>query len=106
MHLLLVGVNHRTTPVELRERLDFQARGLATALRALVDRGAVGEAVVLSTCNRAEIYAASDDAATRADLAEFISEFHSIDHALVQPHVYNLSGVEAARHLFRVASGL
>ena len=55
MHLFLLGVSHRTTPVELREQLDFATRGLGTALSALAARPATSEAVVLSTCNRAEI---------------------------------------------------
>ena len=59
MHLVLVGISHRTAPVELRERIDFQARGLEASLRALAARGAVREAVVLSTCNRAELYGVS-----------------------------------------------
>ena len=50
MRLLLVGISHRTAPVELRERVDFQARDLATALRALSERGSAHEAVVVSTC--------------------------------------------------------
>ena len=57
MHLFLVGISHRTAPVELRERLDFQARGVDRALtRAGARRGSTREAVVLSTCNRAELY--------------------------------------------------
>ena len=82
MHLLLVGISHQTAPVELRERLDFQVRGVDRALRALAARGSTREAVVLSTCNRAEMYVACDDvAATRADLVSFVSEFHGVDRA-------------------------
>ena len=107
MHLLLVGVSHRTAPVELRERLDFQTRGVGLALPALVARGSVREAVVLSTCNRAEIYTACDDLGhARPDLVSFISDFHAIDRGIVAPHVYDFSDLEAARHLFHVAAGL
>ena len=60
MRLLLVGISHRTAPVELREQLDFQAQGVDVALRALSERTSVKEAIVLSTCNRAEVYAACD----------------------------------------------
>ena len=66
MHLLLVGISHRTAPVELRERVDFQARGVADALGALAARGSTREAVVLSTCNRAELYVACDEALAHA----------------------------------------
>jgi glutamyl-tRNA reductase len=107
MHLLLVGISHRTAPVELRERLDFQARGLDNAVRALADRGAAVENVVLSTCNRAEVYAACDEVDhARGELVKFICEFHAIDRSVVLPHLYELTELEAARHLFRVAAGL
>ena len=107
MHLLLVGISHRTAPVELRERVDFQARGVELALQALASRGSTREAVVLSTCNRAEVYAACDELGhARTDLVSFVSDFHAVDRAIVAPHVYDLSGLDAARHLFRVAAGL
>jgi glutamyl-tRNA reductase len=107
MHLLLVGISHRTAPVELRERIDFQGRGLEQALRAVAARGSAREAVVLSTCNRAEVYAACDDLpGARADLGRFLAEFHGIEPADVAPHVYDVADLDAARHLFRVAAGL
>ena len=107
MRLLLVGISHRTAPVELRERLDFQARGVEVALQALAARGTAREAAVLSTCNRAEVYVACDELGpARTDLVSFVSDFHGVDHATVAPHIYDLTDLEAARHLFRVASGL
>ncbi len=107
MRLLLVGISHRTAPVELRERLDFHTRGVDSALRALTARGAVREAVVLSTCNRAEVYAACEAAdEARADIVEFMSDFHGIETTAVMPHVYDSRDLDAARHLFRVAAGL
>ena len=106
MHLLLVGLSHRTAPIELRERVDFQGR-LEPALRALAARGSALEAVVVSTCNRAELYVACDDvAAARADLAAFVGEFHGVDHSDVAPHVYDVQDLDVARHLFRVSAGL
>jgi glutamyl-tRNA reductase len=107
VRLLLTGISHRTAPIELRERVDFQARGLSAALQALRARGSVREAVVLSTCNRAEIYAACDDVeAARVDLADFVSAFHGVDRATLSPHVYEAVDTDVARHLFRVAAGL
>jgi glutamyl-tRNA reductase len=107
MHLLLVGISHRTAPVELRERVDFQARDLSTALRALSERGSAREAVVVSTCNRAEMYVACDDAEpTRNDLMRFLSEFNQVASAEIAPHIYDVTDLDAARHLFRVAAGL
>lgn len=107
MHLLLVGLSHKTAPVELRERVDFHVHGINRALEALAARGSTREAVVLSTCNRAELYVACDDvAATRADLVLFVGEFHGLERPVVAPHVYDISDLDAARHLFRVAAGL
>jgi glutamyl-tRNA reductase len=107
MHLLLVGVSHRTAPIEVRERVDFHAQGLEPALRALSARIANREAVVLSTCNRAELYVACEDVErARAELVSFLGDFHGLDAAALAPHVYDVSDLEAARHLFRVAAGL
>ena len=107
MHLLLVGISHRTAPVELRERVDFQARGVADALRALAERGSAREAVVVSTCNRAELYVACDEAATtRLDLVRFVSDFNGIAPGDIAPHIYDVTDLDVARHLFRVAAGL
>ena len=110
MHLLLLGISHRTAPIELRERVDFQARGLENALRALAARsaqGATGEMAVLSTCNRAELYVACEDVqAARAELVAFVGAFHGVDVPSLEPHIYQGADLEAARHLFRVAAGL
>ena len=107
MHLLLVGISHRTAPVELRERVDFQARGVADALKALAERGSAREAVVVSTCNRAELYVACDEAAAaRQDLVRFVSDFNGVAAADIAPHVYDVTDLDVARHLFRVAAGL
>ena len=107
MHLLLIGISHRTAPVELRERLDFHARGVEGALRAIGARGATREALVLSTCNRAEVYAACEDiAGARADLVSFLVEFHGVERAAIAPHLYELTDLDVARHLFRVSAGL
>src|SRR5215831_21018784 len=91
MHLLLVGISHKTAPVELRERVDFQARDLGAVLQALSQRGSAHEAVVVSTCNRAEIYVACDEpGATRQDLARFVSEFNDVAPGDVGPHLYDV----------------
>src|SRR4051812_26135198 len=107
MHLLLVGISHRTAPVDLRERIDFQTRGVGQALRGVAGLGSTREAVIVSTCNRAEIYAAADDLPRAAsDLVDFIGGFSGVSHADIEPHVYRVEDVETARHLFRVAAGL
>jgi glutamyl-tRNA reductase len=107
VHLLLVGASHRTAPVELRERLDFSSRGLDDALRALSGRRSTSEAVVVSTCNRAEVYVACEDPpVTSEDLLTFFSEFHQLPASEIRPHFYSHVDRDAARHLFRVSSGL
>jgi glutamyl-tRNA reductase len=106
MHILVLGLSHRTAPVDLRERVDFKGQ-VEAALGALASRGSTHEAVVLSTCNRAEVYAASSDVgATRADLVSFMSDFHGVDYANLAPHLYDLVDLDSVRHLFRVAAGL
>jgi glutamyl-tRNA reductase len=107
MHVLLVGVSHRTTPVELRERLDFSTRGVDRALAALADAPAHEEAAIVSTCNRVELYVGCKDVdAARAGIERFISEFHGVAPGELAPHLYAKVGPEAVRHLFRVAAGL
>lgn len=106
MRLFAVGVSHHTAPVELREAVDFARKGVDAAIAALVARGIGDETVVLSTCNRAEIYAVSDSDAAVDAVSRFFSEYHGIDAAALQDHLYCRRGSDAARHLFRVAAGL
>ena len=107
MDLLLLGVSHHTAPVDLRERVDFSRRGLTEALRELAACPSPAEAVVLTTCNRAEIYVGCDDTeTTQRDLARFMSRFHDVPEHELASHLYVHTGVDVARHLFRVAAGL
>ena len=106
MRLFAIGLSHRTAPVELRERVDFSRAGLDAALLALSAGGESVEAVVLSTCNRAEIYTAVESAACAEKIGRFISGYHRIDYGSVAGHLYFHQGADAAKHLFRVAAGL
>lgn len=106
MRLFVVGLSHRTAPVALRERVDFARGGLDAALQALSACGACRESVVLSTCNRAEIYAVGDGEEDAQAVSRFFSEYHHLDHEQVAEHLYIFNGAEAARHLFRVSAGL
>ena len=106
MRLFAVGLSHRTAPVELRESVDFSRKGLDAALAELASRGIGRELVVLSTCNRAEIYAVGDSDETADHIGRFFSEYHDIAHAEVSHHLYVHRGPDVARHLFRVAAGL
>ena len=105
--LLLLGVSHHSAPVELRERLDFSRAGLDTALATLADRHDIGEAVVLSTCNRAEVYTSCAEIdRTRDRLTRFLSDFHELPPGALTPHLYERADRAAVQHLFRVAAGL
>src|SRR5688500_16185964 len=107
MQLLLVGVSHRTAPIELRERLDFSARGVDRALTALSASGVHHEATIVSTCNRVELYVGCDEIeAARRAIQQFLSEFHGIPAEQLAPHIYSKTGQDAVAHLFRVAAGL
>jgi glutamyl-tRNA reductase len=114
MKILCLGLSHRTTPVELRERLSFSDATLRAVLaRFGCGQGArpdhLSELVVLSTCNRLELYACASH--SPADdpvhaLLDFLAEVHGVRLAEFEHHLYRYIGVEAARHLCRVAAGL
>jgi glutamyl-tRNA reductase len=104
MSLSLLGVNHRSAPVELRERLAVPAQQLAEATRRLADFPGVREGMILSTCNRVELLACHDQA--EPDLLDFLGGFFSIETASLRPHIYQLREHDAMRHLFRVAASL
>jgi glutamyl-tRNA reductase len=107
MHLFLLGVSHKTAPVDVRERLDFSSRDLGAAVEALATRPSAAESVVLSTCNRSEIYVASENPAqAREEIIEFLSHYHSLSPDSFMPHLFSLGDEAAAKHLFRVAAGL
>jgi glutamyl-tRNA reductase len=108
MEIVLVGLNHRSAPVEVREKVSFtndQARQAAEELRA---RGILHETLVLSTCNRSEVYGVPPETAreSAAALSNYLSSFHSVQLELLSPSLYHHSDRYAVRHLFRVASGL
>jgi glutamyl-tRNA reductase len=107
MHLFLLGVSHQTAPVDVREKLDFSSRDLGAAVEALASRQTAAESVVLSTCNRSEIYVVSENAdRARAGLVEFLSSYHALPAATFAPHLFARDDGAVAQHLFRVAAGL
>ncbi len=112
MQLLAVGLNHTTAPVALRERLAFAPEQLGTAVAAArnwfacADSKGGDEAAILSTCNRTELYAASNAAHPLDAGAQFLADFHKLNYAELRPHLYMLPQHDAVRHTFRVASGL
>ncbi len=93
--------------MDLRERLDFSSRDLGAAVEAVAARPSMAESVVLSTCNRSEIYVASEDPArARDELVTFLSDYHHVAAHAFQPHLFALENSAAVAHLFRVAAGL
>jgi len=112
MHLICVGFSHHTAPVELREQLSFGGSKLRAGLEQLRPAPTpppleIHEAVILSTCNRLEIYALSQDAdAGVARISQFLSDFHRAPESSFAPHLYIHQDDAATRHLFRVAAGL
>jgi len=101
--VIVAGVSHRTAPIEVREKLVFRSAEAATALSALTGRGAIQEGVILSTCNRTELYAVESTAGCVPAIWEMLSVRLGTD---AMEHGYVRRGREAVAHLFRVASGL
>lgn len=105
MHLVTYGINHNTAPVHVRELFAFDASVLPSALSALHQQESVLEVVILSTCNRTEIYCCLDDDSDNSILA-WLHDFHQLDSETITPYLYHYQGGDAIRHLLRVACGL
>jgi glutamyl-tRNA reductase len=107
VNILLIGLNHRTAPVEVREQLAFSREGVATALILFRNQFPKSEAAILSTCNRVEMLVFSeDDKPTANDVIGFIAQSRDLPVPHFKQHLYQLEGEQACRHFFRVASGL
>ena len=107
MNLVLVGINHRTAPVEVRELLNFQESRLAAALSDLVRRDGILEALILSTCNRVEVaICAREEVEADPIIRNFLTEYHHYDVNAYDRYLYWYRQEEVVRHLFRVASSL
>jgi glutamyl-tRNA reductase len=104
MTLALIGVNYKTAPIELRERIAISREDLPEATRALAAVPGVSECMIVSTCNRVELVAAVES--PDADLTGFLHRHFGLDPALLAPHIYEQHDRDAVRHLFRVASSL
>ena len=108
MEIVIVGLNHRTAPVEVRERVSFTAEQAQQAATELRSRGILEETLVLSTCNRSEVYGVPPEVVRKSaeSLASYLSAFHSVTPEALTPSLYHHYDREAVRHLFRVSSGL
>jgi len=109
MKFQLIGCSHHTAPVEVRERLAFSGDQTPTALADLRRRFPAAESVLVSTCNRVEVYTAAEDPAlcpTHRQLVEFLASFHRLDTVDIFDALFEHTGEDAVRHLFMVASSL
>jgi glutamyl-tRNA reductase len=107
MGILVVGLNHKTAPVEVREKLAFNDQTLPRAFIEMRSLLGDAEIVILSTCNRVEVYVAAPDIEKRSgDIARFLSEFHKLEADKFAPHLYYHYNRDAVRHLFTVSCSL
>jgi glutamyl-tRNA reductase len=104
--LVLLGINHTTAPIEVRERLSVPAGRLADATRSLLHQPGIREGLILSTCNRIELLTTQEMASDAVNLPRFLEEYFAVPAASLAPHLYEYREREAVRHLFRVASSL
>lgn len=102
MQLTAVGLNHQTAPLSIREKLAFAAACLPEAVRNLARSNAATEAVILSTCNRTELYCVGDS----EEIIRWLADYHSLPIEEIRPYLYALDMQETVRHAFRVACGL
>lgn len=107
MEIIVVGLSHKTAPVEIREKVAFAQDCLHEALTAVRNLPSVHEGVIVSTCNRVEVYAATRHRETGIDaLIQFMADYHGFSVEELRPHLYVFPGEDAVRHVFRVASSL
>ena len=107
MELIVIGLNHRTAPIEILERLAFLDDRIETALHQAKSLPSLKENMILSTCNRVEMYAVARETEKAIfDLKHFLSQFHGLSLREFERSLYSFIGEEAARHIFRVASSL
>ncbi len=107
MHIIVVGLNYKTAPVEIRERLSFNEAALPEAMKALKDKKSILENVIVSTCNRTEVYAVVDQLHTgRYYIKEFLSQWFNIDKDEFSPYLFIYEQDGAVEHLLKVTCGL
>lgn len=113
MSLIAFGINHKTAPVDIRERVAFAPGQLADALKDLVSRPSIQEAAIISTCNRTELYCGlTNDSNSGLEshndpaVVDWFREYHKLDKRDIEPYLFLHPNQEAVRHVLRVASGL
>ncbi len=105
MELLIVGVNHQTAPVALREKIAFTPEQLGPALKDLASQDKIEEVCILSTCNRTEVYAVAEPGQAQM-IVNWLADYHQESLELLQTSIYQHAGDAALAHLMRVAIGL
>ncbi len=107
MHIVIAGLSHKTAPVEIREKLTFPAETQDEALHALLSYKNISEGVILSTCNRTEIYIVANNLEEgKKDTVRFLCDYHGFKSDELSPYLYFHDSVEAVHHLFRVVASL
>jgi len=105
MSLLVLGLNHKTAPVDIRERITFGPDIIVGALRSLLEKPGLNEAVILSTCNRTEVYCGLTES-EQDEVGQWLSDFHGVELETISPYLYRHEGKDAIQHLLQVACGL
>jgi glutamyl-tRNA reductase len=104
--IFCLGLSHHTAPIAVREKVAFSPENLVAAYRYLLEQGLARETLIVSTCNRTEIYVHGGQGYHRQALQDWLCHFHGVDPRLLDGHIYYSSDAETVRHLFRVACGL
>ena len=107
MNIVVVGLSHKTASVDIREKVAFMPTQMEKPLQAVIALPDITEAIIVSTCNRVEIYATTRDiAGGMARLKRFLADYHNLPLDTLEPHLYSHHGEAAIRHVFRVAASL
>lgn len=106
MPLITVGVNHKTAPVSIRERVAFAPEKMIDALSSLISTQKANEAIIVSTCNRTELYCSVEDCSQAGEVITWLGQYHGLGQQELQQYCYIHQGDDSVRHVMRVASGL
>ncbi|MBF0472429.1 MAG: glutamyl-tRNA reductase [Nitrospirae bacterium] len=107
MSIITIGLNHKTADIELREKLAFDKDRIVPGLKGLLELDTIAEALIVSTCNRVELYlSGSDEIESVNSACRFLAEFHNIDFEKLDNALYKHTGMEGVKHIFRVAGSL
>src|SRR3990170_9067751 len=107
MNLIIVGLSHKTAPVEIREKLSFPSQTIGEPLNRLCTSYGINEGVIVSTCNMVEVFAVTRDIEKGLwQVKKFLSDYHNIPLEELDEHLYSYTAEDAVKHLFRVCAGL